>query len=93
MKMTISREERPKILANIQADIDGGMRVIEATKKSGISDKTYYNWLRDTSKPKTKTKKPYVEHLDVADNTPAPQLVCLIGSSTDIAAAIKQWQR
>lgn len=93
MKKTIPREERPKILANIQAYVDGGMKLVEAAHKAGISDKTYYNWVKATSKPKTKTKKPYVEHLDVADNTPAPQLVCLIGTSTDIAAAIKQWQR
>jgi transposase-like protein len=44
-----SDEDILKLLREIEVHINGGMDVISACRKAGVSDKTYYSWRKKFS--------------------------------------------
>lgn len=89
IKSKFTDEEKQKIIANIQS-MRHEYGVTEASKRNGITDKTYYNWtakLKLKTQPKTKRAKPF--YTELPTTTATTKLACVIGQPTEIAELLR----
>lgn len=75
-----SDEDILKLIREIEVHIHGGMDVVSACHKSGVSDKTYYSWRKKFGAWLRSAARPIVDGklFTVAHNSESPCLSCSI---------------